>query len=52
MGANRPGCAFVSEQFAAILAVEARETFVCEYIGVENLAKSYGRCPLYRLARR
>jgi len=47
-----PGCAFTSEQFAAALAVEPRHAFVCEYVGVENLAKDYDRCPLYRLGRR
>ena len=47
-----PGCAFVSEQFAALLAVEAGDSFVCEYVGVEKLAKGYGACALYRLARR
>jgi class 3 adenylate cyclase/tetratricopeptide (TPR) repeat protein len=47
-----PGSAFVSEQFAALLAVEPVHDFVCEYIGIEHLAKQYDRCPLYRLARR
>jgi class 3 adenylate cyclase/tetratricopeptide (TPR) repeat protein len=47
-----PGCAFASEQFAALLAVEAGGTYVCEYIGVEQLAKHYDRCVLYRLGRR
>jgi class 3 adenylate cyclase/tetratricopeptide (TPR) repeat protein len=47
-----PGCAYTSEQFAALLAVEPNHHFVCEYIGIEVLAKQYDRCPLYRLARR
>ncbi len=47
-----PGCAFVSEQFAALLAIDPARDYVCEYIGVEPLAKEYDRCPLYRLARR
>ena len=47
-----PGCAFTSEQFAAALAVEPGHNFVCEYVGVEHLAKDYDRCPLYRLGRR
>jgi pilus assembly protein FimV len=47
-----PGCAFASEQFAAALAVEPGHDFVCEYVGVEHLAKDYDRCPLYRLGRR
>jgi class 3 adenylate cyclase/tetratricopeptide (TPR) repeat protein len=53
-----PGCVFVSEHFAAALAVEAEQTtkpdrqFACEYVGVEDLAKGYDRCALYRLTRR
>ena len=47
-----PGCAFASEQFAACLAMEAPNEFVCEYLGVHDLAKGYDRCPLYRLMRR
>ncbi|HEX5271860.1 MAG TPA: adenylate/guanylate cyclase domain-containing protein [Gemmataceae bacterium] len=47
------GCAFASEQFAALLAVESGANYVCEYIGVEQLAKKYpDPCPLYRLERR
>jgi class 3 adenylate cyclase/tetratricopeptide (TPR) repeat protein len=46
-----PGCAFASEQFAAALAVEPSHDFVCEFIGIEELAKGYDRCPLYRLGR-
>jgi class 3 adenylate cyclase len=47
-----PGCAFTSEQFAAALAVEPGHDFVCEYVGVEKLAKDYDQCPLYRLRRK
>ena len=47
-----PGCAFCSEQFAALLAVEPDHDFVCEYVGIEKLAKEYDKCALYRLARR
>jgi class 3 adenylate cyclase/tetratricopeptide (TPR) repeat protein len=47
-----PGCAFASEQFAAALAMEPDHDFVCEFVGVEDLAKGYDRCPLYRLERR
>jgi class 3 adenylate cyclase/tetratricopeptide (TPR) repeat protein len=46
-----PGSAFTSEQFAAALAVEASREFVCEFVGIESLAKDYDRCALYRLAR-
>jgi class 3 adenylate cyclase/tetratricopeptide (TPR) repeat protein len=47
-----PGCAFASEQFAAMLTVESAGNYVCDYIGVEQLAKQYDRCVLYRLGRR
>jgi class 3 adenylate cyclase len=47
-----PGCAFVSEQFAAALAVTRGHNFVCEYLGLQPLAKGYDRCPLYRLSSR
>jgi class 3 adenylate cyclase len=46
-----PGCAFVSEQFAAALAMTPDHGFVCEYLGMQPLAKEYDVCPLYRLAR-
>ena len=44
-----PGCAFVSEQFAAALAVTPDHEFVCEYLGMQPLAKDFDICPLYRL---
>jgi len=47
-----PGCAYASEQFAALLANEADGGFRLEYVGVEDLAKGYDRCALYRVARR
>jgi class 3 adenylate cyclase len=47
-----PGCAFTSEQFAALLALEGGHAFVCEYVAVEDLAKGFDRCALYRLRRR
>ena len=47
-----PGCAFVSEQFAAALAVTPGHDFLCEYLGLQPLAKSYDVCPLYRLTSR
>ena len=47
-----PGCAFASDQFAALLAVERGHPFVCEYVGIEQLAKEYASCALYRLMRR
>jgi class 3 adenylate cyclase len=47
-----PGCAFVSEQFAAALALTPGHNFLCEYLGLQPLAKDYDRCPLYRLTYR
>ena len=44
-----PGCAFASEQFAAALALAPGHDFVCEYLGMQPLAKDYDVCPLYRL---
>ena len=46
-----PGAVFVTEPFAAILALEARERFVCRYVGRIALAKKYGDYPMYRLSR-
>lgn len=46
-----PGCAFASEQFAALLTLEGDGDFVCEYMGVEDLAKGYDRAPLYQVLR-
>ncbi len=47
-----PGCAFTSEQFAAALMAGAQHDFACEYIGIQELAKGFGRCALYKLERR
>jgi class 3 adenylate cyclase len=47
-----PGAVFVTEPFAAILALEAPDAFVCNYVGRIALAKGYGTYPMYRLARR
>ena len=47
-----PGCVYGSEQIAAVLAVGGGEKFVCEFVGVEKLAKNYDRCPLFQLSRR
>ncbi len=47
-----PGCAFASEQFSAALAAEGGHAFTSEYVGIEELAKGYDRCPLYVIGRR
>ena len=46
-----PGAVFVTEPFAAILALEAGRAFVCRYVGRIPLAKKYGDYPMYRLTR-
>ncbi len=47
-----PGSTFVSEQFAAALALEPNHDFFCEYLGLLPLAKGYDVCHLYRLTTR
>ncbi len=46
-----PGAVFVTEPFAAILALEAGGAFTCRYVGRIPLAKKYGDYPMYRLSR-
>jgi class 3 adenylate cyclase len=46
-----PGAVFVTEPFAAILALEAKGRFRCRYVGRIALAKKYGDYPMYRLTR-
>ena len=45
------GAVFVTEPFAAILALEAPDRFECRYVGRIQLAKDYGNYPMYRLTR-
>jgi len=47
-----PGCAYVSEQFAAALTIARDHPFVCEYMGMQPLSKEYDTVPLYRLTVR
>jgi class 3 adenylate cyclase len=44
------GCAYASEQFAALLAGTPGHEYACEYLGLQPLAKDYDVTPLYRLA--
>lgn len=46
-----PGSVFVSEHFAAELTLDDPARYVCEYVGQRELAKNWGRAPLYRLDR-
>lgn len=45
-----PGAVFVTEPFAAILALDAPDRFTCRYVGRLELAKGYGTYPMYRLS--
>jgi len=47
-----PGMVWVTEAFAAALALEPGAGFSCDYLGQVDLAKSFGRQPLYRLHER
>ena len=47
-----PGAVFVTEPFAAILALEAPDEFKCRYVGNIKFAKDYGSYPIYRLSDR
>lgn len=44
-----PGAVFVTEPFAAILALEAPEEYRCRYAGNIEFAKGYGTYPIYQL---
>ncbi len=51
---TRAGQIYVSEQFAALLEVEQKTApeYACDYVGVIELAKKFGRQAVYRLRRR
>ncbi len=42
---------FVTKQFAATLAAAAGDDYICEYVGVQAMAKGFGDCPMYSLRR-
>lgn len=44
-----PGDVYVTEPFAAMIALHAPERFHCRYVGQVDLAKKYGTFPMYRL---
>lgn len=46
-----PGSVYVTEPFAAILAMQPQPDLGCEYVGQVELPKGYGLFPLYRLRR-
>jgi adenylate cyclase len=47
-----PGAVYVTEQFAAMLAMESQERFVCRYVGQIALAKGFGTARMYLLKRK
>lgn len=44
-----PGDVYVTESFAAMIALHAPDRFRCRYVGRVDLAKKYGAFPMYRL---
>lgn len=47
-----PGAVFVTEPFAAILALEAPSEYRCRYAGNIEFAKGYGTYPIYQLVEK
>jgi len=47
-----PGCVYVTETFAAALALEHSETFACDYVGMTKAAKGYGSLRMFLLRTR
>jgi hypothetical protein len=45
------GCVYVTETFAAVLALRAGTRFSCDYVGVTEMAKDYGRLRMFLLRR-
>ena len=43
------GSVYVTEPFAAVLSMEAAETYRCEYVGNHPLPKNFGRIRMYHL---
>ncbi len=46
------GCVYVTEHFAAGLALDPRHEFDCDYVGTVPAAKGYGDLQMYLLRRR
>jgi class 3 adenylate cyclase len=47
-----PGELYVTEPFAAALALDPAQAFACDYVGTHPAAKDYGSLPMYVLSRR
>jgi Adenylate and Guanylate cyclase catalytic domain len=45
------GCIYVTETFAAVLALHSDAEFVCEYVGMTEAAKRYGAMRMFLLQR-
>lgn len=45
------GCVYVSEPFAAAIALDPSREFDCDYVGTVPAAKNYGELPMYLLRR-
>lgn len=46
-----PGQVYVTEAFAAAIAMDAPDLFECRYVGQVSLAKDFGVFPMYQLSR-
>jgi class 3 adenylate cyclase len=47
-----PGLVYVTETFAAALALEHSDEFACDYVGMTAAAKNYGTMRMFMLRRR
>ncbi len=45
------GCVYVTETFAAVLALNNPKEFSCDYVGVTEMAKHYGQLRMFLLRR-
>jgi hypothetical protein len=45
------GCVYVTESFAALLALEDDQDYACDYVGVTESAKQYGAMRMFLLHR-
>ncbi|HJU20512.1 MAG TPA: adenylate/guanylate cyclase domain-containing protein [Stellaceae bacterium] len=45
------GCVYVTETLAAVLAIHNTEEFTCDYVGMTEAAKHYGRMRMFLLRR-
>ena len=45
------GCVYVTETFAAVLALYNADEFSCDYVGVTEMAKHYGNLRMFLLRR-